>query len=179
MDALTVQLIDLGPAGRVRASRHQAINSMAQRHGFGSVHWRCPWCGGSDHGIPSAMDASVSSSSHDGLLVVAFDALKRRLGIDLTAAQAPAEAAGIATALFSPGERKLATAGGWLHSRAFSRVWAGKEALGKAHGCGLAVDHAGEDGGILDTVRHKLWLREWTDLPEGLITVVALEIATR
>lgn len=175
MDSLTVQLLDLGPACRIRAARHQAVDALSHRLGFGPVCWRCPWCGGGDHGMPTALHASVSTSSHGSVLAVVFDPFKRRLGIDLTSAQAPPEADGIASTLFTASERRLAPGNGWHHGQTFARVWSGKEALAKAHGCGLAVDHVATDGGILDTVHHALWLRDLKAQPVGLVGLLALE----
>ena len=176
MDDLILHVVSLGALATERSSRHALVAQLADRHGFGPIHWRCPWCGSDQHGRPLAPAVSISTSHHHGLVAVVFDRQRRRVGLDLTAAVAPPEAEGIASLLFTPAERVL------LHEAApqehgFARLWSSKEALGKAHGCGLSLDEPGAEGGVLDTVHHHDWLRQLEALPTGVIGMLAIDPA--
>lgn len=93
-----------------RAARHAAYQRLAP----GVITWRCATCGGSDHGTPTGVGFSVSTASHDGLCLLVVDEPGRRIGVDLTSLDAPAE-----------------------FDASFPSDWARREAIGKASGVGV------------------------------------------
>lgn len=154
--------------------RRTAILSLVQAEGVGALQWCCPICQGRDHGRPAATEASISSSSHGSCLVVAIDRQRRAIGVDVTAQHAPADAEGIARMLFTPVELQQRDAAGWSVGDEFARIWSAKEALGKAHGTGLAVDDSAACGGRLDSLHHAGSLIALAGLPAGLVGSLAV-----
>ncbi len=122
--------------------RRLAIRAIARGHAQGDVAWRCPTCNGDDHGAPTLDGASISTSSYGDALVVALAPQGWQLGVDVAPRHAPAEMIGVAKHLFTPQEQADSQP---------MRVWARKEALGKALGVGLSRDDAAAPRGMLDT----------------------------
>lgn len=135
-------------ADRVRFVRRRlAVKAIAHQQGHGDVVWRCLTCHGDDHGVPTLIGASVSTSSYGDALVVALAPSGWQLGVDVAPRQAPVEMLEVAKHLFTPQEQ--------VDSQ-LMRVWARKEALGKALGIGLASDDSAMPRGVLDTHATKL-----------------------
>ena len=142
--------------------RRSAYQKLAKEQGFSYISWNCPHCGSPNHGRPTTKTASVSSSSYENWAVIAFAPLTMTIGIDITPKRPPSEAEGIAEAFFTPGELCQRPTGGWQEGVGFSEIWAAKEALGKAQGIGLAIDHPNSPGGALDTSTHAELLSRFT-----------------
>ncbi len=174
-EASTTDPVDLVQRRLMR--RRAAYRQAASDHGFGEITWACPTCGAVDHGIPNVAGASVSTSSHGDWAVIAFGPVDTRMGIDMTSRTAPPEAEAIASTHFTPGEQTSRPATGWNTGSAFARVWAAKEALGKAAGVGIAVDRPGKARGVLDSYAHAAYLVPWPGsslLPAHLVGAIAL-----
>lgn len=159
-DAATARRADrlLRPADRLRTLVAHALLRQAAAAATGlapaevTVRRRCPTCGSDDHGRPYLSGPAGSlpagglpdvSVAHGGrLAVVVTGGPGLQVGVDVEEPQPGPDRLSAATAVLSPLERLRS----WRRldrEAVLLRAWTGKEAVGKALGCGLGEDPQG------------------------------------